>query len=149
MNYLEKVKQFNDTTGCFQPEKPNLEGRTKLRIDLIQEELDELKDGIKIKSKLDTLDALCDLQYVLSGAIIELGFIDIFNEAFNRVHESNMSKFCKTNEEAWETLDSYKLKDIESYWTKVDSLYIVKRMTDGKTLKSINYKPVNLINLLT
>lgn len=73
------------------------------------------------------------------------------DEAFNLVHESNMSKLCKTEEEAQKTVDDYKDKydncsspyDTPYYYEK-NKYYVVKNKSTGKVLKSINYKPVNL-----
>jgi predicted HAD superfamily Cof-like phosphohydrolase len=42
--------------------------------------------------KAQFLKELCDLQYVLTGTVVSLGLADIFDEAFERVHDSNMSK---------------------------------------------------------
>jgi predicted HAD superfamily Cof-like phosphohydrolase len=41
---------------------------------------------------VEIADALCDLQYVLSGAILEFGFGGKFKSLFEEVHRSNMSK---------------------------------------------------------
>jgi predicted HAD superfamily Cof-like phosphohydrolase len=43
------------------------------------------------KVRTDVLKELCDLQYVLSGTIHDLGY-ENFDVAFNRVHKSNMKK---------------------------------------------------------
>jgi predicted HAD superfamily Cof-like phosphohydrolase len=65
--------------------------RTSLRWNLIQEEWEELKTGWKVhEDPVETLDAICDLVYVLVGAAVEFGWS--FDEALKRVHESNMSK---------------------------------------------------------
>lgn len=73
------------------------------------------------------------------------------DEAFNLVHESNMSKLCKTEEEAHQTVEKYK-KDYENglltydtpYYYKKEKYYVVKNKSTGKVLKSINYTPVDL-----
>lgn len=73
------------------------------------------------------------------------------DEAFNLVHESNMSKLCKTEEEAHKTVDDYKQKYDNNkstydtpYYYKKEKYYVVKNESTGKVLKSINYTPVNL-----
>lgn len=48
---------------------------------------DDLKEGYE-----RLLKELCDLQYVLSGTINALGLQHVFEAAFNRVHDSNMTK---------------------------------------------------------
>ena len=62
----------------------------KLRLDLIEEELDELQYGIDNKSIVEIADALTDLLYVVYGAGHSFG-IDL-DECFHEVHRSNMSK---------------------------------------------------------
>lgn len=74
--------------------------------------------------------------------------IDNFKTALLRVHESNMSKFCKTEEEAHETVKSYFDKGIETYFKLVNDYYVVYRSEDNKVLKSINYTPVDLTDLV-
>jgi predicted HAD superfamily Cof-like phosphohydrolase len=61
-----------------------------LRIDLIQEELDELQLAFTNKDIVEVADALTDLLYVVYGAGHAFG-IDL-DECFTEVHESNMSK---------------------------------------------------------
>ncbi len=63
-----------------------------LRLHLLQEELAELAEAMLEDDLVGCLDALCDLQYVLSGAVLSLGLQDVFDEAFAEVHRSNMSK---------------------------------------------------------
>lgn len=68
-------------------------------------------------------------------------------ETFNLVHESNMTKFCKTEEEAQETVEWYKLNEKRykepSYRKAEDGDYwIVYNAENGKVLKSTKYKPV-------
>ena len=52
------------------PQIPDLK-RATLRVSLLQEELDEFKDAITDNNLVEVADALGDLQYVLSGAILE------------------------------------------------------------------------------
>ena len=62
----------------------------KLRVDLIEEELDELQLGIDNQDIVEVADALTDLLYVVYGAGHAFG-IDL-DECFQEVHQSNMSK---------------------------------------------------------
>ena len=61
-----------------------------LRLDLINEEVQELRDGLGKKSMLEIADALTDILYVVYGAGHSFG-IDL-DECFNEVHRSNMTK---------------------------------------------------------
>ena len=61
-----------------------------LRIELIEEELEELKAAIMQKDMVEIADALTDLLYVVYGAGHTFG-IDL-DKTFDEVHSSNMSK---------------------------------------------------------
>ena len=62
----------------------------KLRLDLIEEELSELKIAMKNKDLLEVADALTDILYVTYGAGHAFG-IDL-DKCFHEVQNSNMSK---------------------------------------------------------
>ena len=91
--------------------------RIKLRNDLIAEEFSEL---VRAENVSEIMKESCDLVYVILGMFVEYGWD--FDEAFKRVHESNMSK-----------LDD-KGKPI--------------RREDGKILKGPNYKAPDLRDLV-
>lgn len=152
MNYIEKVSQFHKTFEApilDNPEIPS-EDRCKLRISLLQEELDELKQAIEDKDIVEVADALSDIQYVLSGAILEFGLGNKFDDLFLEVQRSNMSKACSSIKEAIETISHYKKKDgTESMYKKVGDKWIVYRISDNKVLKSINYSPADLKKIIT
>ena len=54
------------------PQIPDLK-RAQLRVALLQEELNELQEAINTDDLVEVADAFADLQYVLSGAILEFG----------------------------------------------------------------------------
>jgi predicted HAD superfamily Cof-like phosphohydrolase len=144
--YLEKVLEFHEKFKHPVLKRPTIidDNRSKLRYDLIFEELKELSEAINDKDLVGIADALGDLQYVLSGAILEFGFTNNFDKIFNEIHRSNMSKLCKTVEEAEATIKKYYLDGVEAYYEKDGEYYHVKRTSDHKTLKSINYSPADL-----
>lgn len=151
MNYIEKVSEFHKTFEAPILDNPQIpsEDRCNLRVSLIQEELDELKQAIKDGDLVEIADALSDIQYVLSGAILEFGLGEKFNELFDEVQRSNMSKACSSIQEAIETISHYKKKDgTESMYKQVGDKWIVYRMSDNKILKSVNYSPANLKNII-
>lgn len=51
-----------------------------LRIRLIDEEKSELVKAIADGDRIDQLDALCDLQYVLAGAVLHLGLRALYEK---------------------------------------------------------------------
>ncbi|HEY8937803.1 MAG TPA: nucleoside triphosphate pyrophosphohydrolase family protein [Cyclobacteriaceae bacterium] len=125
------------------------ENRCKLRVALITEELKELEVAILEKDIVEIADALCDIQYVLSGAILEFGLGEKFNALFEEVQRSNMSKACNTEEEAKATVEHYLKKDgTECYYKNEAGKWLVYRTSDNKTIKSINYSPANLEKIL-
>lgn len=148
---LNQVAEFHRTFQHPILEKPTIpaSNRCALRVSLIAEELKELQEAIDDNDMVEIADALCDIQYVLSGAVLEFGLGDKFKELFEEVQRSNMSKACKTQEEAEATIAYYKEKDgTESYFKEKDGLFLVFRTPDNKTLKSVNYSPANLKGIL-
>ena len=91
---LEQVQEFHETYGLPVHDEPNLtcEQTKQLRINLLQEELNELKEALANDDPQETLDALIDLQYVLDGAFLSFGMQAVKDLAFDEVHRSNMSK---------------------------------------------------------
>lgn len=147
---LTSVAEFHKTSQHPILEKPAIPSaeRCALRVSLIAEELKELQEAIADNDLVEIADALCDIQYVLSGAVLEFGFKDKFNALFEEVQRSNMSKACKNEEEAIATQEHYRKKGVESYYKEVDGLFLVFRQEDNKTLKSINYSPANLKDII-
>lgn len=148
---LQLVAEFHKTFKHPIQSDPAIpsEDRCKLRVALIAEELKELESGIKNKDIVEVADALCDIQYVLSGAVLEFGLGDKFKELFEEVQRSNMSKACLTEEEAIKTVEFYKAKDgTECYYKQESGKWLVYRTADNKTIKSVNYSPVDLKRIL-
>lgn len=148
---LSQVAKFHQTFRHPIVEKPGIpdQKRCDLRVSLIAEELDELREAIKDKDLVEVADALCDIQYVLSGAILEFGLGDKFKSLFDEVQRSNMSKACKTEEEAKATVEHYETnKNTPCYYKQDGDLFLVFRTEDNKTLKSINYSPADLKSIL-
>lgn len=148
---LSSVAEFHRTFEHPIEKDPLIpaEKRCNLRVSLISEELQELEQAIKENNLIEVADALCDLQYVLAGAVLEFGLGDKFQELFEEVQRSNMSKACNTKEEAQATVDFYKDKEgVEAFIKEKDGKFLVFRASDNKTLKSVFYSPANLSNIL-
>jgi|TARA_Y100000033_G_scaffold14247_1_gene13311 predicted HAD superfamily Cof-like phosphohydrolase len=89
---FELVGDFMETFGQkveTQPTWPDFSTR-ELRVDLIEEEVEELVEAIANKDMVEIADALTDILYVVYGAGHAFG-IDL-DECFTEVHASNMSK---------------------------------------------------------
>ena len=89
---FDHVRTFMKTFGQevnTEPELPNDE-TSKLRLELIGEELGELEEAIANKDLVEIADALTDILYVTYGAGHAFG-IDL-DACFREVQRSNMSK---------------------------------------------------------
>ncbi len=89
---FEKVGDFMEAFGqevLYVPTMPDF-NLAALRLDLIEEEVQELRDGLGRSSLLEVADALTDILYVVYGAGHAFG-IDL-DDCFDEVHRSNMTK---------------------------------------------------------
>ena len=118
---IEMVEEFHITFGHPVNDIPNVRDMklNELRVNLIEEELNELKDALIAMDPAEAFDALCDLQYVLDGAFLALGFHNMKQEGVAEVHASNMSKLG-------------------------DDGKPIYREEDGKVLKGPNYRKPDL-----
>lgn len=157
MTNYEKVKEFNRAFNLAVPNYPKLgifksePDLVKLKLDLIVEEVEELKKAIDDESMIEVADALGDILYVVYGAGISFG-LDM-DKIFSLIHDSNMSKLCDSEKTAQETVAWYKDKfekgelnyDSPSYkYDASTNKYIIYNKNSGKVLKSIKYSPVDL-----
>ena len=151
VNALNQVSEFHRTFKHPILPEPTIpsEKRCRLRVSLLAEELKELGKAIQDRDMVEIADALCDIQYVLSGAVLEFGLANKFKALFDEVHRSNMSKSCASEKEALLTIDRYKQEhDMDCHFEKSDDHYLVYRTEDHKTIKSINYSPAGLKSIL-
>ena len=92
MTNFEKVGHFMKTFGQEIKIKPDLstEKINKLRVSLINEELEEFKEAIKNNDLKEVADSLTDILYVTYGAGHAFGIN--LDKCFDEVQQSNMSK---------------------------------------------------------
>jgi predicted HAD superfamily Cof-like phosphohydrolase len=133
---MELVREFMRTFQQYVPATPVMPDPVtqNLRYRLIDEEAQELNEAT---DKVEYLDAVGDLLYVVYGAALAAGFSPHqVDAAFCEIHRSNMSK-CWSDDE----IDSIPA-DCRS--TRVgDNRHIVRR-SDGKIVKSPSYSPARL-----
>ena len=98
MSNFNKVGIFMKTFGQEVKTKPSFSSDkiNKLRIDLIKEELDELKEAMNNNDLLEVADALTDILYVTYGAGHAFGIN--LDKCFDEVQNSNMSKLGENGE---------------------------------------------------
>jgi predicted HAD superfamily Cof-like phosphohydrolase len=113
---LEQVREFHETYGLPVKASPDISDpkTNDLRINLLAEELDELREALVAGDIVEVLDALTDLQYVLDGAYLSFGLHDVKDAAFAEVQRSNMSKLGEDGKP-------------------------IRRESDGKILKGPNF----------
>ena len=122
MTNFNKVWQFMHSFGqetLMKPTLPDVD-LAELRLDLIQEEVDELATAFINQDIVEIADALTDILYVTYGAGHAFG-IDL-DTCFTEVHRSNMSKLG------------------------IDGKPIYRH--DGKVLKGRNYSPPQLAKII-
>ena len=122
MSNFNKVKTFMNTYGQEIRDNASFPDKkiVQLRIDLIQEELNELKDAINNNDIIEVADALTDILYVTYGAGHSFGIN--LDKCFNEVQNSNMSKLDENKQPIYN-----------------DS---------GKVMKGPNYFPPNLKKII-
>ena len=86
------VEDFHRTFDIVVHSTPTVvDGRTRgLRVQLIQEEFDELKEALTAEDLSSIAKEMADLLYVVYGTAVSYG-IDM-DPVFREVHRSNMSK---------------------------------------------------------
>lgn len=121
---LEKVAVFQKATDQPIADSPSVgdDKNNMLRYQLMNEENREYLTASLQGDKVEILDAVVDMLYILAGTINQFGMQGVIEEAFNRVHENNM--------------------------TKVGADGKVLRNPDGKILKPQGFMPVDLTDLV-
>lgn len=138
-----KVQQFQELFDTV-TETPNFEAM-QLRIDLLQEELNELRDAFLEGDLVEIADAYGDILFLTIGGVIRNGFSSKFEAIFDEICESNLSKSDETICDALKTRDKYLEQNIETYFKLNPNFnkYVTYRKSDGKVLKSHSYnKPL-------
>jgi hypothetical protein len=150
--FVSEVETFNATMGKpnnYSPVIPE-EKEWMFVYNFILEELEEYKHACETGNIVEVLDALCDIAYVSIGNGVMLhGLKDQILPAYAEVQASNMSKACKTEEEAIETVKVRSAEqNADCHYEKVGDYYIVYRSYDRKVMKNINYFKPNLKQFL-
>jgi len=136
--FCNKVKLVIQTNVIT--ENPNL---VSLRLSEIQTSIQTFLTAVNEQNFEAIKNALFEILRSTYQASISFG-IDP-NVGFGLVHESNMTKFCDTEELAKQTVESYKNDDrydTPAYRKTETGLYVVYNESTGKILKSNDYKPV-------
>ena len=143
VQFVNEVEIFNATFGKPNNYVPTIPEKkeTDFVYDFCIEEITEYQEACRNGDIVEILDAICDIAYVtLGNATMLHGLKDKIWPAYQEVQASNMSKSCKTEEEATQTVTQRaKEQGEECHFEKVGDYYVVYRTRDRKVMKSINY----------
>lgn len=146
--FIDEVEMFNKTFGKPNNYHPVIPERKEWEFvyNFILEELEEYKQACERGDIVEVLDALADITYVsLGNGVMLHGLKDKIVPAYAEVQASNMSKACKTEQEAQETVALRTQQQGEPcHYEQVGDLFVVYRTRDRKVMKSINYFKPNL-----
>jgi predicted HAD superfamily Cof-like phosphohydrolase len=148
MTGIEKIKNWRSCFGLPNRDTPQVVTleESNLAFNLIVEETSELKHALHPESNwffykpnlAEIADAIGDLYFVVTQAAMIHGLDP--EMLIDRVYKSNMSKLCHTEDEAQDSIDAYREKGIDTYYNYLsDGKYIIKRTSDDKVLKGINF----------
>jgi NTP pyrophosphatase (non-canonical NTP hydrolase) len=148
VNIIPAIRKWLMVTGVDKPDSPQLLSAEdkKFHAALIEEEVNELLHALRENDITEICDGIFDSLWVINQlAMIQgMNIYDILRAGI----ESNMSKFCKTEEEAIATVKAYhegthpdKMGiSINVYYEQKNDKWIVYRLKDDKVMKSINFK---------
>jgi len=142
--FVDEVERFNKTFNKPNNYVPTIPNKKEWQFvyDFILEELEEYKEACERGDIVEVLDALCDITYVsLGNGTMLHGLKSKIWPAYQEVQASNMSKACKTEEEALQTVSQRSKEQGEAcHFEKIaKGRYLVYRSRDKKVMKSINY----------
>ncbi len=91
---VASLLEFNQAFDIPKLDSPDIgpEELIELRIKLLREEVEEYAEAARAGDLVEVLDALADIGYILAGTILNHGMQNIYDDAFNEVHRSNMAK---------------------------------------------------------
>lgn len=172
---VQKVQEFHETfdhpIGTLSGKEPlNIR---QLRIKLLFEEVAELAEAGDVQAtmeavchkyisdsasdngqpnvdgdnvnRIEELDALCDIQYVLDGKKLTSGLHEVFEEGFDLIHANNMNKAHKDDAHAKYTAE---LNSMVGWSTKEKDGKFLLFNSSGKLIKPYDHKKVTLNHLI-
>lgn len=150
--FVSEVEEFNQVMGKPNNYEPTIppENEWMFVYNFILEELEEYKEACQKGDIVGVLDALCDITYVsLGNGTLLHGLKDKIQAAYQEVQASNMSKSCKTEEEALETIKIRSAQHGPCHFEKQGEYWIVYRTSDRKVMKSCLYNSPDLFKFFT
>ena len=105
----------------------------QFRLSLIEEEIRELNEAFEENNMIEVIDALNDIEYVVYGMGVTIG--SDLDEAFKIIHETIMSKLYINEQEAFDTMVSY--KSLSNFQTVVNFLKLIGHAAPDNLQKNI------------
>ena len=141
--FVDEVDEFNTLMNKPNNYEPTIPEKKEWEFvyNFVLEELEEYREACERGDIVEVLDALCDIAYVsLGNGTMLHGLKDKIRPAYDEVQASNLSKACKTEAEARETVEVRSKEQGEAcHFEMVGDKYIVYRTRDRKVMKNINY----------
>ena len=151
--FIDEVEEFNAVMDKPNAYEPNIPERKEWEFvyNFILEELEEYKEACEKGDIVEVLDALCDITYVATGNGTMLhGLKDKIWPAYQEVQASNLSKACRTEDEAKATVVQRSSEQGEEcHYEKVGDYFVVYRSRDRKVMKNVNYFKPDLKQFFT
>jgi len=145
------MKVFENTVEWLEEANPPMVEIKDIKKWII-EELEEFEEALANKDEQEMYDAIADASIFLGNIPyfykLDIDKLKVVSEAVNL---SNWTKFCATEQEAIDTVEAYangthpnKLGEkIKTYYTQGKNSWVVKKLSDNKIMKSINFKDTN------
>lgn len=153
LSNFQKVVKLNKLSDEFKP-KWNIfttdSELLKSKLDTINLNVQELKKAIDNDNFTDVTECLCKILYVTYDAATAFG-LDL-DTLFSEVHDCNMTKVCKDEKEAHETVEWYKQNEKkyeDPQYKQKGKYYVVFDNKTSKVLKCIKWRQPDLKKLMT
>ena len=120
--YFKKVVEFHEKFGGTWVDKPTLDlpdGYKEFRIDLMKEEFDEMCESIREGDVENLGKEFADLAIVFFWTILNFWYHHIFDDIYEEVHASNMSKDPDPDGKKAIKWDSYFRADMKKFFEKI------------------------------
>lgn len=134
---MESVKDWNQAFGHVDPEfyqqarlwqgdSEESKACRELALQLVEEEVAELREAVENKDQIETLDAICDIFVVVLGLAAKAGLQHKVDPAFNEVMRSNWSKLDESGKPVYydngkiAKSDRYEAPDLTKFFTEVN-----------------------------
>jgi len=146
---LNNIYEWLEVAGVRYENTPE---QKKLGMILVEEEFNELIIASYDENRPEIIDGICDVIWTMVNlALFHNITAEEIEDYLDKVNRSNWSKFCRSEMIAQMTVDAYAKGEhpdkpgeaIESYYDRYDGVWVVKRKSDNKVLKSIYYTPVS------